>query len=233
MIFNNYDFKDDLVVEEIVRSVMPNVFNSSKYVPGLNGSVFNRSTLSESYITVKCRLIKKKRNDVQVSMRKIAGKLHSPTPEKLKLRDEKDHYNLAIVDGMTEVEKYFNTGYFEITFICHDPFAYTDEKVFPVNETFNNVGTFETHSIIEITVGTTDKLVVHVGKLSEAITLIYPFTGTQKIVINSEKQLVTMNGNNAMKFLTLESDFFTIPIGETKVTVNSGTGTVKLKERYL
>lgn len=232
MIFNDYDFKDDLIVEEIVRSVMPNVLNSSIYIPGLNGSVFNHSAFGETYITVKCRLIKKKRNDVQESMRKIAGKLHSPTPSKLKLRDEKDHYNFAIVDGMTEVEKYFSTGYFEIMFICHDPFAYTDEKVFNVNETFNNVGTFETHSIIEITAGITDKLVVHVGKLSEAITLIYPFTGTQKIVVDSEKQLVTMNGNNAMKYLSLESDFFMIPPGEVTVTAN-GVGTVKLKARYL
>ena len=58
------------------------------------------------------------------------------------------------------------------------------------------------------------------------------FNGTETIKVFLEKQLITMNDNNAMYLLTLDSDFFAIPTGSAKITA-TGTGTVTYVERWL
>lgn len=234
MKFNNIDFKNLLIVETIERNLMPTIKNEAIQIAGRAGSYLTETNIGNTYINVKCRLIETSRIEVQKVIRNIAGKLYTTQPAKLELRDEPDKYNIAKVTGTSSVEKFLYTGYFEIEFEAHDPFAYGVEVTAATNANFTNTGTYAANGIITFKAGTGNELTVSNG--TQTLKMIYPFTGTQNIVINLENQSVTMNGTNAMKYLSLDSDFFQIPIGTAKITIvpaPTGAGTVKYKPRWL
>lgn len=230
MIFNDFSFEDLLIVEHIDRSLMPTIFNESRHIPGQIGSRFIKSNAHIGLITVKCRLIEETREKVQETIRIVAGKLYTDKPSKLELRDEPDKYNIAIVTGSTDVEKYLYTGYFEITFECHDPLAYSAEKTQALNTPFNNDGTRPAKGIITFTASAGEQVLISNGK--ETLKLIYPFVGTEVLIVDLDKELITINDNNAMKYLSLDSDFFGIKIGSNAITVD-GVGTIKFSERWI
>lgn len=231
MIFNGFDFTDLLVVEYIDRSLMPSISIEGTNIPGKHGMRFKELVMSPTEITVKCRIIGTSRIETQQIIRTIAGKLYTETPARLELRDEPDKYNMAILSGSSDVEKWFATGYMVLTFECTDIYAYSKvENTQPLNTSFINEGTYPSTGIIEVQPNIGDTLVISNG--TKSLTLMNTFNGTETIKVFLEKQLITMNDNNAMYLLTLDSDFFDIPTGSANITA-TGTGTVTYVERWL
>ena len=231
MIFNGFDFTDLLVVEYIDRSLMPSISIEGTNIPGKHGVRFKELVMSPTEITVKCRIIGTSRIETQQRIRTIAGKLYTETPARLELRDEPDKYNMAILTGSSDVEKWFATGYMVLTFECADIYAYSKvEKTQTLNTSFTNEGTYPSTGIIEVQPNIGDTLVISNG--TKSLTLMNTFNGTETIKVFLEKQLITMNDNNAMYLLTLDSDFFDIPTGSATITA-TGTGTVTYVERWL
>ena len=231
MKFNGHDFTNLLVVESIERSLMPSIYNRSKTIPDKIGSYFTDSNVGNGQIIVRCRIIKDTRYEVQETVREVAGLLYSKEPRKLELRDEPSLYNMAILSGMSDVGKYLHTGYVELMFECHDPFAYgLLELEKKLNEPFEYRGGHSTPGIIDLLAPSDDLMVISNG--NKEIKLIYPFDGTQKVHVDLEKQNITINNNNAMKYLTLDSDFFTISPGKNIITTN-GEGVIKYRNRWL
>lgn len=231
MIFNGFDFTDLLVVEYIDRSLMPSISIEGTNMPGKHGVRFKELVMSPTEITVKCRIIGTSRIETQQRIRTIAGKLYTETPARLELRDEPDKYNMAILSGSSDVEKWFATGYMVLTFECTDIYAYSKaEKTQTLNTSFTNEGTYPSTGIIEVQPNIGDTLVISNG--TKSLTLMNTFNGTETIKVFLEKQLITMNNNNAMYLLTLDSDFFDIPTGSAKITA-TGTGTVTYVERWI
>lgn len=232
MIYNDNDLSKLLIVEEISRSILPQVFNASMIIPGRDGQRFMYSNFGIGYIRVKVRLIKDTREEVQKTMREIASLLFSSEPKSLHLRDE-DLYNKAILSGMSDVEKYYYTGFVELEFECHDPFAYGISVTQPLNIAFDNKSTYECAGLIELVTQEINELSVYVNPFKR-LKLIYPFKNGNVVVIDLKKESVTINGNLAMKYVSLDSDFFKIPPGKNLTVSAVGcSGTITFDERYL
>jgi len=79
----------------------------------------------------------------------------------------------------------------------------------------------------------------HADMLMEAIALGYRTYGTKQIelqniqlhigdeiIINTDDMTVTINGQNAVSYLTDDSDFFKLKPGENFISINGSTGAV-------
>lgn len=145
-----------LIIEKIKRSILPSRENFSKNIPTMNGSVYTGYKYSERIIELEVGLIAKSKEEYTKKIRELAEMLDVTSPSKLILSDEPDKYYYAVPDGKTSLEKLFNRGAkATITFICHDPIAYSNKwKCFTPdakrNISINNQGTTETFPLIEI-----------------------------------------------------------------------------------
>ena len=232
MIFNGYDFKNDLVVEYIDRTLLPPISNTTYKIPGKPGALLTSSDTGVGTISVKVRMFEPTRILTQALIRKVAGKLYYDTPKRLELRDEPDKYNMAILGGDTDLEKFLHTGGTDLKFQLLDPYAYSkQETTVALNTEFTNPGTAAGYGIISFKASAGSSVIIKSG-LKE-LKVIFPFVGTEVMEIDLEKELITMNGNNAMKYLSLDSDFFKIEPGKNMIEVISSIGTVTFRSRWI
>lgn len=232
MNFNGIDFSEDLRILEINRPLIPDILTYTKKIPGKDGvRSTGKSELAETLIEVKVELKDKTAGNLEDFFRKTAGQLFTKEESKLTFKREPGRYYMAKLEGSTDFKQIGSYGIASLQFKSTSPFAYgAAEQTKSVNVQFTNKGTYESYGVIELTAPTAANLEISNG--DKILELKYSFTGTQTIVVDLEKERITMNGASAMKYLTLESDFFTIPSGTAKITTN-GTGTIKYKERWL
>lgn len=234
MIFNDFDFTTLLTVEKITRLPIAPINHYESFPKGKDGSWFNTASLSTNRITVQCRIIKKNRVEAQEALRVIAGNLFTREPKRLELRDDPLKHNYAIVERTSNFETFLHTGFFEIDFKCPDPYAYGDEITKNLNVEFNYNGTISSNKFnLNFVANKTDELIIKSeNNNNEMIKIIFPFNGGEQMFIDFENEQIKINDNNAMKYLSLESDFFSLIPGNNKIIVD-GTGTVKFFERYV
>lgn len=231
MIFNGIDFSPFMKILEIKRSLIPGVLTYSTKIQGKDGArQTGPSELKEAFIEVKLELKNNGEETAENFFRSIAGKLYTKEEKPLTFKNEPEKHYMAKLEGNSNFQKVGEYGIVKLTFIASTPLAYGLEKTKPVNATFINQGTYESFGKITLTAPTGASLTI--GNGTKQLELKYSFTGTQTIVVDLEKQFITMNGASAMKYLTLESDFFTIPSGSVLINTN-GEGTVTFTERWL
>lgn len=232
MIFNGTDFTEYMRILSINKSLLPDILTFDRKNAGQDGLYPTRkSELKEYFIDIEIELKNNGVGSKEDFFREMAKKLFTKTEAKLILKREANRYYEAKLVGSTDLKVVHEYGVAKLTFQATTPFALSlVEKTKNLNTVFINEGTYESFGIISLTAPTANNVTVSNGE--KTLKLLYPFTGTQKIVINLEQQYVTMNGANAMKYISLESDFFTIPSGSTNITSN-GTGTIKYRERWL
>lgn len=141
-----------------------------------------------------------------------------------------DRYYNVRLNGATPMSREFAMADIEIEFVASDPFAYSKAiTAINLNTSTGSFHTFEqvTVPVIEFTlnetIGTDEFKVTTQTSDGRGYDLIldYPptFRGGDKVKIDLERNLVTINGDNAMSYLRWqESDFFTIPKGMTTFT---------------
>lgn len=237
MIFNDIDFTPYLKVENIRRDILPPRSIFSKKIPGRIGHGFIKVEMEPRTIEVDVRLIEKNRKAVQEKVRQIAGMLHTTEPKKLILRDEPTRYNIAILSESTDIEKFVNTGFTTLRFLCLDPLFYSIEKnIIQLGQstTIYNNGTYPSKGIIKIEITEeTDHLEVTLLNTGEFLYIDDNFDVGDIVVIDLEKEYVTKNGYSAMPNLYLESDFFELPVGDFEITISNGNGILEFRERWL
>lgn len=233
MQFNNIDFTQYFKVLAIKKPLVPNVIAYDKRLENKDGAYYLKdSELDALEIDVKIELINKTTKTNAEYFREVAGKLYTANEAKLIFKNENNKYYMAKLVGNTDNQKIGRFGIVELTFRATVPLAIsTIEKTIALNTTFTNLGTYKTYGIITIKpTANANELVVTSG--GKTLKLIYAFSGTESILIDLQKQFITMNGSSAMKYLTLDSDFFDIGVGSNKITVN-GTGNITLRECWL
>ena len=142
-------------VLNVQRDILPPRTNYSKSIPTMHGSFFTGFHYGERTITIEIALVAKNRKELMEKVRKLADVLDVKNPSRLEISDEPDKYYYAEVDGETSFEKLFQTGTCTITFICHDPCAYsTTHKVFTPDSkkkiTIDYKGSAETSPVFEV-----------------------------------------------------------------------------------
>lgn len=237
MIFNDIDFTPYLKVESIRRDILPPRSIFSKKIPGRLGHRFIKVEMEPRTIEVDVRLIERNRKAVQEKVRQIAGMLHTTEPKKLILRDEPTRYNIAILSESTDIEKFVNTGFATLRFLCLDPLSYSIEKnIIQLGQstTIYNKGTFNTTGTINININNnTNYLEVLLVETGEKIYIEDNLTTGDKILINLQDEYVKKNDALIMDKLHIISDFFELPVGKFTIKLSSGTGTLEFREVWL
>lgn len=112
-------------VLNVTRSIMPSRNNLSKSIPSIHGSYYTGYRFSERQITLDVAIITKDRKLYMEEVSKLAEILNVSEPQELIIDDEPYKMYYAVPDGATELSKFATTGKCSITFVCHDPIAYS------------------------------------------------------------------------------------------------------------
>ncbi len=145
-------------VLDVKRQLLPERMNYTKEIPSINGEYYSGYKYGTRAIEVDFAIIGDSKEDYFTKSRQLAAMVDVTVPTKLELGDEPDKYYYAVVDGSIDLDQIINYGSGTISFICHDPIAYSkEEKIFSASEdnvlTIDNKGTAFTNPLINVSFG--------------------------------------------------------------------------------
>ena len=229
MNFNGVDFSDYFVVEGVERSLMPGINNTYSKTKHMHTEVM------PTVIAVRIRLIENDDMSLVELKREVAGLLYTDEPAKLVLYDDPTRYDMAKLDGSTDFSKLWTSGSATLKFVNAEGLSYSDSaRSLPIGTVYVG-GTRPTSPIFTVTFAS-----IHVGDFvltntttGKNVTITgQPFSNGAVLVIDCQKQLVTLNGNPIMPKVTLDSDFFMLEPGNNILT-STRPGTVTFSEAWL
>lgn len=229
MNFNGVDFSDYFVVEGVERTLLPGIRNAYAKSNHMNTEIL------PTVIAVRIRLIENDDLSLVELKREVAGLLYTDKPAKLVLYDDPTRYDMAKLDGSTDFSKLWTSGSATLKFICAEGLSYSD---FPRSAPIGTVhvgGTRPTKPVFTITFASiyVGDFIVSNATTGKSVTITgQPFSSGAVLVIDCQKQLVTLNGNPIMPKVTLYSDFFTLNPGNNILT-STKPGTVAFNEAWL
>lgn len=238
MIFNSIDFSDIFTVEEIRVPMLPSILNSYIEVPKMNGAKFVRNRLDMKPIDIDIRLIEDSLEDVTTKVRTLAGQLYTTEPKKLVL-DDSGLYEMAVLDGQIDIDKFLYTGFATLTFICPEPLSYKDKpNILIVDTTKITVGgTYQTLPKFTINVN----LPISYIKISHTesgkyVHIEHAFVSGDVVEVDfSDKWKVRKNDVVIAEDVYIESNYFALDVGVNNVSVlPTGLSVVMAhKERWI
>ncbi|RNL20801.1 hypothetical protein DMP07_04280 [Slackia faecicanis] len=128
MIYDGHDFSDDLMIEGIRRPVMADVDVRADDRSG-DGSRISSVRLEALTIDVDVRIYRPfeemgTREGFERARRMLQRRLFRRSPCKLVLPDAPDLYNMAVLDGSTDLERIAWSATGTLSFFCADPVTY-------------------------------------------------------------------------------------------------------------
>jgi len=237
MIFNNIDLSEYLKFTNIKVSLLPQITNTSKKIPGKSGEVFIKNELGIRTITadVEARGISK--GHLSSVLTELSNVLYTNKPKKLKVHDYDEKYYLAILDGSTDLDEILYYGITTLTFIAHDPIAYgaTLTKTVASNTTVINYGTYNTKGVFAITL-TADTSLLEVTSITTGkhVSIEHEFIAGDVVEVDCITEKITKNGYLIKDDLTFNSDYFEILKGKNAISVSGNEqATLTFTERWL
>lgn len=237
MIFGSVNLEDYVVVEYIRRPFLPTMEVHSTPIPGLFGNSFQKRTIGDIQIEVDVRIIEESRLAAQNVARTLAGLMAVPKPMKLYLRDEPGKFNMAILEGDMDYEKFLHTGFVTLTFTCNDPTLYDDVITTYTNAqgtTKLNSGSLPTPPIITIrNAGTGTDLKITETSTGDFVHITDTIINTDVIVFDMVRGSVRKNDILIMDKVSILSDFFPILPGNFRINTTRGTMTISFRRRWI
>jgi predicted phage tail component-like protein len=229
-----------LKVKNYKKSILPPISVISYDLPNKAGKYFMKNKLDQRSIEIEVYFSGASESDYETKVRNLASWLYTTSPKQLILSEEPDKYYMAILSEETELEQIYIHGIATLRFECLTPFAYSTTQdtvnwaTGTSSITINNGGTAETYPTISFTAWDTSALFTNttVGKKIE----LQGLTTGQTVVINCDTGVVTVNGTANNSYLTLDSEFFPLNVGNNTITLTStthNTVTFTFNKRYL
>ena len=155
LIFNNFDLEQYIITEDIDIQELAERRNYSIDVPNRMGDVYTGYKYGQKRITIPFKVDARTTADYTEIVRLIKRQIHTDIPAKLYLPDDLGRYYYAVVEDFTCTEVFVGVGDGSLTFICYDPYAYSEGvKVIESDEdkvlTVTNKGSAETYPLINI-----------------------------------------------------------------------------------
>ena len=122
--FNNHDFSELLLVNDIQRPLLPTLTTVMNDVGSLKGTLFNYNSYSEREITIDFTIVANTPEQLVTAKQTVAGFLFTDKPAELIFSDSPDRYFLAIPDGDFNVEQISGIGQGSIKFLIPDGVAH-------------------------------------------------------------------------------------------------------------
>lgn len=145
-------------VLDVRRQLLPSRMNYTKEIPSINGEYYSGYKYGIRTIEVDFAIIANSKDDYFNKARQLASMTDVVIPTKLEFSDDPDKYYYAVVDGSIDIDQIMNYGTGTMSFVCHDPIAYSkEEKIFTASEdnklTIDNKGTAFTEPLINVAFG--------------------------------------------------------------------------------
>lgn len=234
MIFNGVTFDDFVVIEYVRRNLLP-----PRTVEVLNtggvASHFGKVLHGVDTIEVDVRVIEKTREEVLDIYDTLATALYTDKPQPIRLRDRPGKYNMAILNGSTNLETFLYTGFVKLTFDCPDPYLYNDEPTLLTDvggvSVMNRGGAPSEGEIKVHLSAATDEVTVSMSGEEGRIKATHAFVAGDIVIFDLKNEAIWKNGSVFVP-PDLDSEFFQIPPGFYVVTASSGTVDISYYERW-
>ncbi|RNC96264.1 phage tail family protein [Lysinibacillus halotolerans] len=137
------------------RSAWAPISRNLLTIPGKPGAYLQSTTTNVRPIRQKIFYDGESREDLRKLEEELAEWLITEEPQELIFDDEPDRVYYALVDGSFDISEFLEIGEGTISFICPDPYKYSDERIinFPSDSvSFRSEGTAEADPIFELEV---------------------------------------------------------------------------------
>lgn len=234
MAYNGHDLSPWLYANP-TRPIMPPVEVEADKVPGMQGTRFRSAKLGELKIPVTVRLRASAKDNIAELRHALAAMLRSDRPAPLYLGDDPTRYNLAVLDGSSDLDRLWHTGRTELTFRACDPVSYGKRASLEIGAegTANVGGTEDTSPTITATPPKGASYRIALSDTGEYVQVDMPFDGSAKLVIDCAAQHCTVNGASADAHVALASDYFILRPGNNRIVSSGGAATIEWTERWL
>lgn len=204
MIYDGYDFGHVLRIDGIHRPIMPGVDVQTDDLTG-DGARLGTVRLEAAEIEVDIRLYRPfeevgTREGFERARRLLQRRLLRRSPCKLVLPDAPDIYNLAVLDGSTDLERVAWNGTGTLTFLCTDPRGYgalrrRSSAGGTASLRVNVGGSYQTCPVITLTAGTANLTVMNDGL---TMRVLGDESVTDPVVIDCLQHACTVGGETVM-----------------------------------
>ena len=223
LIFNDYNFSEIVKVEHIRRPLI-NVENHK--IEGKDRVFCRGSRLVPDLIEIDVRIIESKRANIENVKRIMMKHLYTDEAKILKTRDS-ELYDIAKLDGKIDFDKFLYTGFCTLKFMPMYAFRFGMfvDTIVRGDEIIIPNGHVETPPVFEIVpsadVGSVKITSINLG---EFVKVDYDIRKDSKLVIDCDREIVTYNGYNILKYVSFESDFFKlVPEKENRVKIEGAS----------
>ena len=237
LVFNGYNFKNDLYVEEVRRKLTGSISHNVIKIPKRTGYLHRSAEIGEKEILVAVRLIQSSRLAVMDKVHHIAGKLYSEKPAKLVTRGD-NLYDMAILSGETDIEQLLYTGRADLLFINYEGLQYGNRVLQSITSGAAQTiqGTYKTRAIIKITLtaAAASGFTLSNTTTGKSIKLNGSFASGNVLTFNLENESVMLGTNLIMAQVDYNiTRFFDLVPGNNTLTWTNGTATLDYSPRYL
>lgn len=237
MIYNGNDLSQYMIVASPTRSILPEVEVSYDDVPGMDGGQYVSRRLLPRTIDVRV-LLRKSAFGRSESARILAPLLLADGPAPLVLDDEPGRYYMAILSGATDLDSLWRAGGGTISFLCPDPVAFScSPRTYSVSRNAQKLylgGTYGSWPVIRAVPasGASYYRVTDYGT-GKYLQVDASFDGGKVLTIDMAGKHCDIDGANADRYVTLESDYFKMVPGENDLRFSSGSAEVEVADRWL
>ena len=234
IVFNGLDFSEFSSAEVVEKTALPIITNTMA-VSGRAGALLVSGRIPPRMVRVRLFMdagYKPGTNGLADIRHRVYATLASVGGGTLRLPDEPEfEYRDVVCTDAGAWSSLFEEGHGDVAFTLLDPVAYGTARR-EVGTSFEVGGTWSTWPTFElVAVAGTAVQVEYGGKV---VRIEHAFTGGESVVVNCEREGVTVGGADARADVALSSDFFSLALGNCTLTFSgcSSHATV-FHERWL
>ena len=233
IVFNGVDFSEFCSAEVIEKAALPIVANTM-VVPGRAGALLVSGRIPPRAVRVRLFMdagYKPGTNGLADIRHKVYSALASPSST-LRLPDEPEfEYRDVVCTDAGVWSSLFEDGHGNVEFALLDPVAYGMERI-EHGASFEVGGTWPTWPTFKLVAATGSAVQVAYG--DKLVKIERSFTGGEVVLIDCEREVVTVDGADARADVTLASDLSTFSPGACDLLVTGcASFEVRFRERWL
>ena len=232
--YNGVDFSEFSSAEVVEKVALP-IEAKTMAVPGRAGAQLVSGRIPPRLVRVRLFMdagYKPGTNGLADIRHRVYSALCSTAGGTLRLPDEPElEYRDAVRTDTGAWSSLFEDGHGDFVFTLLDPVAYGMERR-EAGATFEVGGSWPTWPTFELVASAGSA--VQVGYGGKVVRIEHAFTGGEVVLIDCEREAVTINGADARADVTLTSDLSTFSPGACDLSVTGcASYEVRFRERWL
>ena len=234
IVFNGVDFSEFSSAEVVEKAALPIVV-STMVVPGRAGALLVSGRIPPRMVRVRLFMdagYKPETNGLADIRHRVYAALTSVGGGTLRLPSEPElEYRDVVCADAGVWSSLFEDGYGDVEFALLDPIAYGMERI-EHGSSFEVGGTWPTWPTFELVASTGSAVQVSYG--GKLVRIEHSFAGGEAVLIDCEREAVTIDGVDARADVTLASDLSTFSPGACDLSVTGcASFEVRFRERWL